>query len=161
MEKNNASPSHLKDQFIAAVADVEESQNFDAIRNELSGGLDSLYTFAYHFYDHGKYQKAVDFFYVLTRLNSHNPTYWLGLAAAQQMLKQYEKALDSYSVAALLAPESPTAHFYAAGCFFSQGQVEKGLQALDAAELVAQGQNKHKMLISQLALIRQAWSNRD
>lgn len=148
--------SPILEQFIAAVA---ENNNFDEIRNNLSEGLDNLYTYAYHFYDHGKYEKAVDFFYVLTRLDSQNFTYWLGLAAAQQMLKQYGKALDCYSVAALLNPENPTAHFYAAGCFFSMGQTDKGLQALDAAELIAQGQQKHKMLISQLALIRQAWSN--
>lgn len=146
------------EQLIASAAKAEEDA-FDVIAQQLSEGLDNLYTFAYHFYDHGKYQRAADFFYVLTRLNNQDQTYWLGLAAAQQMLKQYEKALDSYSIAALLDPENPTVHFYAAGCFFSLGNVEKGLQALEAAELVGQGQSKHKMLISQLALIRQAWCN--
>lgn len=146
------------EQLLAAAATQSSACQKGGIHAQLSEKLSDLYALAYQCYEHGKYQKAADFFHVLTRLQSQNPSYWMGLAASKEMLLQYEEALECYSVAALLDIENPTVHFSAAGCCFAMGNIEKGLQAIAAAELVALGKPEHATLISQLALIRDAWN---
>lgn len=122
--------------------------------------IDGLYGTAYKFYEIGKYQDAAHFFRVMTMIDTTGRRNWMGLGASLQMLKEYEEAIESYSVAAMMDPEDPYAHLHAAECLFIMGQKERALIALSSAELTAgNNKNKNKRLISQLALIRNAWSN--
>ena len=138
---------------------AEHVPDIGLIHQQLLERFCEIYEVAYALYEHGHYQKAMDFFHVLTRLQSQNASYWLGLAATQQMLQLYQEALDSYSVAALLDCENPAVHFYAAGCCLSMGDIQKGLQAMTTAELFAQGKPEYASLIVQIAIIREVWSN--
>jgi len=150
---------NFTEQLIESLMGNAPPEAIEGLRQNFSAGLENLYAVAYNYYEHGKYQKATDVFRVLTGLDSQNTTYWMGFAAALQMLQQYEKALSAYSVAALLDPQNPAVHFHAAGCCFMLGEVERGLQALDAAEMVAQGKENYETFIAQLVLIKQAWTS--
>lgn len=123
--------------------------------NEAEG----LYAFGLHYYEHGKYKEAADFFTVLTTINGHNSKYWSALAAASKMLREYEKALEEYAVAIHLSPGNPYSYFYAADCYFALGMQEEGINALDKSEFIADGDKKYEKLLIQLALIREAWYN--
>jgi type III secretion system low calcium response chaperone LcrH/SycD len=121
--------------------------------------LQGLYAIAYNFYENGKYREAVHYFRVLSNIDAPTRKHWMGLGASLHMLKDYEKALAAYSIAALLDNQDPYVHIHAADCCFALEQKERGMKALDAAELVIKMNKNDQKLISQLALIRQAWSN--
>jgi type III secretion system low calcium response chaperone LcrH/SycD len=119
-----------------------------------------LYATAFHLYQNGKYQEAVDCFRILVLIDAPERNHWMGYAATLQMLKRYEEALYAYSVAAIMKPEDPHAHIYAANCCFSSEQIERGLQALDSADDAINGQEEYNHLITHVSLLRQAWTNR-
>lgn len=118
-----------------------------------------LYCFGYHFYENGKYGKAVDFFKLLTQIDAENIHHWKGLAACHQMQKQHNEALLAYSTAIVLAPEDHTLFFHAANCCFALKHVADALEALDMAEEIASKKPEQGAFISQLDILREAWSN--
>lgn len=119
-----------------------------------------LYTYAYHFYRNGKFGQACDFFETLTTIDRFNSIYRKGLAASYKMLNDYENALDNYIVAVMLEPNDPMIHAHAADCCFALGQTERGLMAIESAEQKAAGKEEFCQVLSQLALIKEAWSNK-
>jgi type III secretion system low calcium response chaperone LcrH/SycD len=122
---------------------------------------EKLYEYAYHFYRGGKYQDAVDFFRTLTSIDSMDCDYWEGLAGSLKMLGQFEKALEAYTICAIIDGRNPLIHAHAADCCFALGQIERGMYAINAAEIQANGNKKYTLLLSQLAVIKKAWSNKD
>lgn len=120
--------------------------------------VSGLYAIAYNFYEIGKYQDAVQFFRILTALDTQSRKNWMGLGASLQMLKEFEKAIEAYTVATLLDDEDPYVHMHAADCFFALNNMKKAIIALEAAEYVV-GLNKAKYahLLPQIQLFRKTW----
>lgn len=139
-------------------ATPEEGEAASQSAEEVRSLLEELYALGYHFYDNGKYSQAVDVFRLLTTLDNHNSTYWMGFAAAQQMMQKYEEALEAYSVAGLLDPQNPYIHFHASVCCFTQGDVGRGLLALGEAVSLVEREEKHRELLPHLKLLKEAWS---
>ncbi len=121
--------------------------------------LAELYHSAYHFYRNGKYHEAVNFFGALKAMDSINVHYWIGYAASLKMVRQFQKALDAYIIAGMLNHQDPFIHAHAADCCFALGQIDRGLLAIDLAESLGRKIEDNEDFISQLAVIREAWSN--
>lgn len=138
---------HLKNRGFFASSAVESSDR-----------TEELYQYGYHLYNHGKYAESSEFFQALTQLDPHDYDHWVGLGAAKQMQQLYQEALVAYTTASILKSTDPALYFHMANCCFALKYIEQGLKALDAAESLA---NNNQALISQLAILRQAWCNEE
>jgi len=147
------------DEALARV--VEKTISGIGLKNqELSQDLiDSLYSYAYHFYQNGKYSEAKSFFRFLTLLNKDLPKYWMGLGACDQMLKNYAEAIYSYNVAMVLNERDPYVYFVIADCYIADGHTEKGIEVLEEAVLLFGDDDKYKKIIAHIDVVRQAWDN--
>jgi type III secretion system low calcium response chaperone LcrH/SycD len=122
-------------------------------------GVEELYSYGYHLYQHRKYGSAASFFKIITALEPTNRAYWTSLGAVLKMQKEYRKAIEAYSTAVALDDSDPVSYFYLADCHLALGEVAEALGYVDAAERAATGKARYKSLISQLDLMRQAWCN--
>lgn len=120
--------------------------------------IDQVYTAAYHKYENGKYSEAINLFRFLVVSDTHSRKNWIGLGAAQQMLKEYDEAIQSYTFAALMDSNDPYVFLYTAHCLLGKGEVSLALQTLDSAEKTAAGQMQYTGLLAEVELLRQAWS---
>lgn len=120
--------------------------------------LEETYATAYYQYQNGNYSKAMDLFRFLTLSDSGSRRNWIGLGAAQQMLKEYDAAIQSFVFAALMDNKDPYVYFYLAQCLFAKGEISLGLWTLGALERAAENQIKYKNLLGQADLLRQTWS---
>jgi secretion system chaperone SscA len=145
--------NHLKE-IGAYQSLIKESEDGQFVTEE-------LYCCAYHFYENGKYAEAVDFFKILTQMDSESVSYWVGLGASQQMLKNYNEALLAYSTALILNQKDPIVYLYAANCCFALKHIAEGLKALDVAESIAADKPEHEALLSEVAILKEVWSNVD
>lgn len=109
----------------------EESENFGGLAGD---SLDTLHSFAYEFYQNGKYQQAASFFQVLTTLDMLCYDYWMGLGASQMMAREYHEALTAYSIASSLEADEAMPHFHAAECYQAMGDTPEALRLLEIAE---------------------------
>jgi type III secretion system low calcium response chaperone LcrH/SycD len=129
-------------------------------KHEMSQDMfDSLYAYAYHLYQNGKYDKAQSFFRFLTLLNISEPKFWMGLGAADQMLQNYSAAIESYKMAKALNETNPYAYFVIADCYIAQGLIGQALELLETAEKLFGDQEKYINLMTHIEIIRQAWEN--
>lgn len=119
----------------------------------------ALYAMGYQAYERGQYREGINFFRVLTSLESHIQKHWIGLAACHQMLKQYDEALPAYSVAAVINEENPEVHMHAAECLFELGRYDEAQNALMSARHFAEKKPQYIHLLPELALIRAKWNN--
>ncbi|MCB1112444.1 MAG: SycD/LcrH family type III secretion system chaperone [Chlamydiales bacterium] len=121
---------------------------------------DALYAVAYSHYQSGKYKEAVVFFQLLTGVDTLNASYWKGLAATFQMMKDFERAVEAYSIVAIFDEKEvdPMPHYHAAQCLHSLGQLERGMQALKSANAVAKKDKKYQELLPQIKLQYKSWS---
>ena len=135
---------------------VEKIENGMAVeKHEMSQDLiDSLYSYAYHFYQNGKYEEAKSFFRFLTLLNMNLPKYWMGLGASDQMLKNYDEAIYSYKVAMVLNESDPYVYFVIADCYIAEGQTEKGIEVLEEAVRLFGEDDKYKKIIAHIDVVR-------
>lgn len=120
-----------------------------------------LYSFAYSFYQNGKFKEAASYFRFLTLVDLHQYKYWLGLGAAKQMLKDFDQAIKAYKTAMVLKETDPYTYFLLADCYFAKGEGEKGLEVLDAAQEQFGKEDKYKPLSGHIALIRRSWKDRE
>lgn len=120
--------------------------------------LPAIYAIAHELYKNGKFEDAMHCFRFLTLNDSFERKYWMGLAAAYQMLKCYPEAIECYSAAALQDFTDPYVHCHAADCFFYMGNLPKAREALNSAIITAQDQEIHSALIPRLKLLKDVWS---
>lgn len=117
--------------------------------------IESLYSFAFGFYQNGKYEEAIRFFRFLTVADATTKKHWMGLGASYQMQQQFEKALQSYGFAGLLDPQDPQAPFHAAECLISLAELTRAAEALEAAEqLVNKNLKNYEWLAARIQLMR-------
>jgi type III secretion system low calcium response chaperone LcrH/SycD len=121
---------------------------------------EELYEIAFLLYKNGKYDKAVNFFTLMTLLHPLERKFWMGLGACHEMLKGYDKAIECYGVAAVHDPEDPLVHWHAANCFFCKGDETKALGVLKTAIEVASKNQEHESLVPSLQNFEQLWSSR-
>ncbi len=155
--KTPMTPDELKESLDRIVQLIAEAAGVSLQSKQLDPQEERfLYAAAYHAYENGKYEDAINFFRYLTGCAPTNKDYWMGLGAAQQMAKKFQEAIYSYGAAALIHRESPQVHLHAADCFFALGQIENGLQALESAE-IAIGKKEEPAIKRHIALMRELW----
>lgn len=119
--------------------------------------IGQIYAAAYSKYENGKYAEAVNLFRFLTLFDLNSRRNWMGLGAAQQMLKEYDEAIKSYAFAALMDDRDPYVFLYIAHCLIAKGDIPLALQTLNSAETAAGGETKYQGLLAQVELLRQTW----
>lgn len=143
----------LMNLFSSVEVDYKELEKLD------DGVIDGIYSFAYSFYEKGRYGEAENLFRLLTALRLRNTKYWKGLGAALQMQKKYGEAVEAYSRAAITdeAVADPYPHFHAAECLLTSGEVTRGLKALLAAKRIAVERGTYYALTRQINLLLSTW----
>lgn len=121
---------------------------------------EALYEMAFDYYSSGKYQEAIDVFYLLILTDAENAKYWIGIAAAHQMLQEYEDAISGYAFAAMLDEENPMPHLHAAECLFAIQNIDEALSALAAVDQVAGNKKMYRDTVARAAALREAWSTK-
>lgn len=87
--------------------------------------MDSLYAFAYEFYEQGRLDDAERFFHFLCIYDFYNPQYWMGLAAVQQLKQNHQKAIDLYAVAFAQGKNDYRPMLYTGQCHLALGRAGK------------------------------------
>lgn len=151
----------LKEQLSEHLKSIGAYQPLTFSPEENEKIIHELYSFGFHFYENGKYEEAANFYKLLTQIDSENVNHWKGLAACLQMQKLHDQALLAYSAAIVLDSNDQTLYFHTANCCFALYRIKEGLEALDLAEKIAAEKPEQGAFISQLAILREAWSNVD
>lgn len=157
---NDLSADELQLHLTKLVEEFEES-SCQELPKLASGTQNFLYSFAYSFYQNGKFKEATSYFRFLTLVDLQNPKYWLGLGAAEQMLKNFDKAIQAYKAAMVLNENDPYTYFLLADCYFARGQGEQGLEVLTTVEQRFGNEEKYQPLIGHIALIRRSWDTKE
>lgn len=143
-------PDFTPEQLNQLVQDFLINQKtFKDLKGISDKDMEALYSIAYNFYSHGKFDRAKSIFAALTQLDQFKPKYWVGLGAARQMLKEYQPAIDAYGFATLMDATDPKPAFYSSSCFMKLNQISLALQALEAAILISGDNPEHKDVRSQ------------
>lgn len=121
--------------------------------------IEEIYASAYHHYENGKYEKAVSLFRFLIINDVKSKRFWMGIGAAQQMLKKYDEAIQSYTFAALINDKDPYLFYHAAECLFSRGDIPLALQTLDSVKVTAGTQSCYQGLLAQVETLKQVWKS--
>lgn len=153
--------SELQERIAQHLTDIGAYQSLIKTNEDGEFVAAELYCCAYHFYENGKYSEGVDFFKLLTQMDSENTANWIGLGACQQMLKNYNEALLAYSTALILDQTNPNVYLHAANCCFALKYLAEGFEALDVVESLAQNNPVHEPLLTEVDLLREVWSNTD
>jgi len=111
--------------------------------------MEALYTTAYNYYNHGKFEDAKFLFSTLCQFDPTKPKYWMGLGASRHMLKEYERAAVAYGMATLRDAEDPHPPFHAADCFIKMGDSKNAILALEAVLEIAGENKKHEKIRKQ------------
>lgn len=87
--------------------------------------MDSLYAFAYEFYEQGRLDEAEKFFHFLCIYDFYSAQYWMGLAAVHQLKQNYQKAVDLYAVAFAQGKHDYRPMLYTGQCQLALGKAGK------------------------------------
>ena len=86
---------------------MEQSGELKDVMDLDSTQIEALYAQAFKEYESGEYQKAIQVFSFLTRINHLDKRFHLGYAATLQCLKNYADAINAYLTASLLDITDP------------------------------------------------------
>jgi type III secretion system low calcium response chaperone LcrH/SycD len=112
---------------------LNEQATLKDIHNIPDDMMNSLYAYAYQFYQQGKLDNAETFFQFLCMYDFYNTDYFMGLAAVYQLKKQYQKAADLYAVVFAMNGNDYRSVFHAGQC---QLMMKEMLKARRCFELV-------------------------
>jgi type III secretion system low calcium response chaperone LcrH/SycD len=87
--------------------------------------MNSLYAFAYQFYEQGRLDDAEKFFHFLCIYDFYNSDYWMGLAAVHQLKQHHQKAIDLYAIAFAQGKNDYRPMFYTGQCQLALGRIGK------------------------------------
>lgn len=132
----------------------QPQKNINPLTNE---SQEVMYELARHAYLAGDYTEAYAHFCLLTWTQPQKRLYWLGLAAALQMMKRYQEALEAYGVAASIDEKDAMLFFHTAECLYALGQLEPACRALQAAVDLASQHPKLKAKALSLEQLLQEW----
>ena len=91
----------------------------------------SMYEYGATFFESKEYELAADVFLVLTFLNAHIPSFWIGLGMAEEMKENFQSAAFAYLMSSEVGEESFSWALKAAECFGKVGQKESVFSILD------------------------------
>ncbi len=112
----------LAEQVVEAMLDGATLKDLRGITPEQ---MDSLYAFAYEFYEQGRLDDAEKFFHFLCIYDFYNSHYWMGLAAVHHLKQNYQKAVDIYAVAFAQSKDDYRPMFYSGQCQLALGKAGK------------------------------------
>lgn len=87
--------------------------------------MNSLYAFAFQFYEQGRLDDAEKFFHFLCIYDFYNSHYWMGLAAVHQLKQNHQKAIDLYAIAFAQGKNDWRPMFYTGQCQLALGKPGK------------------------------------
>jgi len=105
-----------------AVQAVLEGMPLKDVRGISNEHMDSLYAYAYEFYEQGRLDDAEKFFHFLCIYDFYNSQYWMGLAAVHQLRNNHHKAIELYAVAFAQSKDDYRPMFYTGQCQLALGQ---------------------------------------
>ena len=112
----------IAEQVMQAVLDGASLKDPRGVSTEQ---MDSLYAFAYEFYEQGRLDDAEKFFHFLCIYDFYNAQYWMGLAAVHQLKQNYQKAVDLYAVAFAQGKHDYRPMLYTGQCQLALGKAGK------------------------------------
>jgi len=112
----------MAEQVVQAVLDGATLKD---LRGITCDQMDSLYAFAYEFYEQGRLDDAEKFFHFLCIYDFYNAHYWMGLAAVHHLKQNYQKAVDLYAVAFAHGKNDYRPMFYTGQCQLALGKAGK------------------------------------
>ena len=112
----------IAEQVMQAVLDGASLKDLHGVSTEQ---MDSLYAFAYEFYEQGRLDDAEKFFHFLCIYDFYNAQYWMGLAAVHQLKQNYQKAVDLYAVAFAQGKHDYRPMLYTGQCQLALGKAGK------------------------------------
>lgn len=139
-----------------------EDADISALSNFPEDIVEGMYSFAYGYYEQGRYEEAELLFRILVSVRMKSSLYWKGLGATLQMRKKYSEAIEAYSWSALQDEKfkDPYPHFHAAECLYTLGEVSRGLQALQSAKAIAAKVGNYSGLLTQIDLLQKTWKKK-
>jgi tetratricopeptide (TPR) repeat protein len=90
-----------------------------------------MYEYGANFFAAQEYASAADVFLVLTFLNAHIPSFWIGLGMAEEMKSDFQSAAFAFLVSAEISDDGLSWALKSAECFFKTGQRKIALDILD------------------------------
>lgn len=99
--------------------------------------LKTVYQRAIELYNSDQAQDASLAFGILIRERPFSKSFWMGLAASRQKLKEFEKALEAYAMTSLIDDQDPLPHYHASQCYVAINNKEEAIKAINLAEALA------------------------
>ena len=87
--------------------------------------MNSLYAFAFQFYEQGRLDDAQKFFHFLCIYDLNNSHYWMGLAAVHQLKDDHQTAIDLYAIAFAQGKNDYRPMLYTGQCHLALGKIGK------------------------------------
>ncbi|WP_085723138.1 type III secretion system translocator chaperone SicA [Pseudomonas sp. R37(2017)] len=87
--------------------------------------MNSLYAFAFQFYEQGRLDDAEKFFHFLCIYDFNNSHYWMGLAAVHQLKQNHQKAIDLYAIAFAQGKNDYRPMLHSGQCHLALGKIGK------------------------------------
>ena len=111
---------------------IKENATLKQLKGVTNEELEAVYALAFGYYRTGKYDEALKLFQFLVLFDHLNAKYWMGLGAAQQVLKDYQNAVVSYGYCSFLKLDNPKPQLHAAECFLAMGDKRNAASSLEA-----------------------------
>ena len=111
---------------------IKENATLKQLKGVSNEELEAVYALAFGYYRTGKYDEALKLFQFLVLFDHLNAKYWMGLGAAQQVLKDYQNAVVSYGYCSFLKLDNPKPQLHAAECFLAMGDKRNAASSLEA-----------------------------
>ncbi|MCW8277091.1 type III secretion system translocator chaperone SicA [Pseudomonas sp. PCH199] len=122
MSRNNKQDEQVALEVVDAVLAGAALKDVQGISDEQ---MNSLYAFAYQFYEQGRLDDAEKFFHFLCIYDFYNSHYWMGLAAVHQLKQNHQKAIDLYAIAFAQGKSDWRPMFYTGQCQLALGRIGK------------------------------------
>ena len=120
-----------------------------------------LYSLGYGLYEKGDYKDARTVFQRLVFARPHGIKYWMGLGAAQQMVKDFDDALTSWAMVSLINDNDPLPHFHAAECYLSLKQYDEATKAINCSKDRINNKQypEHRLIEQKIKQLEDAWDS--
>ncbi|BCX66969.1 type III secretion system translocator chaperone SicA [Pseudomonas izuensis] len=122
MSRNNKEDEQIALDVVDAVLGGAALKDVQGISDEQ---MNSLYAFAYQFYEQGRLDDAEKFFHFLCIYDFYNSHYWMGLAAVHQLKQNHQRAIDLYAIAFAQSKSDWRPMFYTGQCQLALGRIAK------------------------------------
>jgi type III secretion system low calcium response chaperone LcrH/SycD len=157
----------VRDQTQVEAAAVEvlklmkaENKTFHEVLGLSDGFIERLYAVAYSYYNQGKYSLALDYFRLLSTMDTKNSKFFFGLASTLHQLKEYDAAGGTFMMALCLEPSHPLPAYYAADAYLKDEQIDMAKECLEVAIEISSDHPEHAHLKERCLLILKTLKNK-